>query len=133
LTGARFIDTLNNKQDILVNVSMPKFEYEYSIDMIDALIALGIYDAFDAGMADFSRMATSSNGNIYISKVLHKTFITVDERGTKAGAVTMVAAGDGASGPAESKIVDLDRPFVYAIIDNTTSLPIFIGTFLTVK
>ena len=135
LTGARFIEMLNNRQqDMLVYTSMPKFKYEYSIKMVDALKILGIHDAFDIDIADFSRMAktTAGNGNLYISEVLHKTFISVDELGTKAGAVTMVAMSGGGSGFFESKTIDLDRPFVYAIIDNTTNLPIFIGTLMSV-
>jgi len=135
LTGAGFLDTLNNRQgDALVYASMPKFKYEYSIKMSDTLMALGIIDAFDEDIADFGRMGTTTvgNGNLYISEVLHKTYISVDELGTKAGAVTMVAVTGGGAGPIDPKIVNLDRPFVYAIIDNATNLTIFIGTLMTV-
>ena len=136
LTGAGLLDTLGKVQDVLVIASMPKFEYDYSISMIDALKTLGIYDAFDEFIADFGRMATSmipGYPNLYISEVLHKTFISVDELGTKAGAVTMVSMAAGGSAiPVEPKIVNLDRPFVYAIIDNATNLPVFIGTLMTV-
>ena len=130
LSGEGFLETLGNAHRAIVVASMPKFEYEYEIEMINALKALGITNAFDEYTADFSRMATTElgNGNIYISKVLHKTFISLDELGTKAGAATMVATAPGsAPNPEEPKIVRLDRPFVYAIIDNATNLPIFIG------
>jgi serpin B len=64
--------------------------------------------------------------------VLHKTFISVDELGTKAGAVTSVIMMAGSAlEQEEPKIVRLDRPFVYAILDNATNLPIFIGTIMT--
>ena len=96
--------------------------------MNDALAALGIPDAFDVENADFGKMAVSSDGNIFIGAVLHKTFISVDELGTKAGAVTMVGMAGG--GPIDIKSVSLDRPFVFAIIDNATNLPIFIGALL---
>ena len=111
---------------------MPKFKYDYTINMNDALKTLGIPDAFESDKADFSRMGTSSlYARFYISKVLHKTFISVDELGTKAGAVTMVAmSGGGGSRAPEPKIVRLDRPFVYAIIDRATNLPVFIGTVM---
>ena len=69
--------------------------------------------------------------NIYIGEVLHKTYISVDELGTKAGAVTMVAMNAGGM-LSEPKTVRLDRPFVYAIIDNATNLPVFIGTVMSV-
>jgi len=134
LTGAGFLNTLNSVDDEqLVYASMPKFKYEYSINMSDVLIALGMTDAFDAGAARFGDMAVSSNGNLSISRVIHKTFIEVDERGTRAGAATVVGMTDGSTGPLEYKTVDLDRPFVYAIIDNATNLPIFIGTVMSVR
>ena len=131
LTGGGFLSILQNAQETTVFASMPKFEFEYMIKMNDALIALGIPDAFDEEKADFSRMAVSSDGNIYIDLVLHKTFISVDELGTKAGAVTMVAM-TGAGMLIDTKTVSLDRPFVFAIIDNATNLPIFIGTVVNV-
>ena len=130
LDGSGFLEMLNGSQETLVNASMPKFEYSYEIKMNDILIALGIPDAFDEDVADFTKMG-KTQFNLYISLVLHKTFISVDELGTKAGAVTMVAKADGA-GPQEIKTVRLDRPFVYAIIDNATNLPVFIGTLMTV-
>ena len=120
---------------MLVFASMPRFKYAYSISMVDALKALGIVDAFDEDNADFSEMGktTLGNGNLFISEVLHKTYISVDELGTKAGAVTMVAVSPGGFGGApDHMVVNLDRPFVYAIIDNATSLPIFIGALMTV-
>jgi serpin B len=132
LTGEGFLDTISNAQNEVVDASMPKYEYEYDISMNDALIALSMPDAFDAEKADFGRMVSSSDGNLYISEVLHKTFISVDELGTKAGAVTMVAMSGGSSGPTDIKTVRLDRPFVYAIIDNATNLPMFIGTVMMV-
>jgi len=129
LTGESFLDVINSAQIGLVITAMPKFEYEYEISMIGALKEMGITDAFDDTKADFSRMADMP---VFISEVLHKTFISVDERGTKAGAVTIVSGDAGGAMP-EPKYVLLDRPFVYAIIDNATNLPIFIGTLMTVQ
>ena len=131
LTGEGFVVMLENAQSAVVNAVTPKFGYEYEISMVDALTVLGIPNAFSG--ADFSKMGFSPEGGLYISEVLHKTFIKVDERGTKAGAATMVAvAPSSAPQRDEPKIVRLDRPFVYAIIDNAANLPIFIGTVLTV-
>ena len=129
LTGKGFLNTLENAEETTVNACMPKFKYEYEIKMKDALITLGVYDAFDQEKADFSNILPK--GNICISEVLHKTFICVDELGTKAGAVTMVAMA-GCAAPDEPKSVTLDRPFVYAIIDNATNLPVFIGVVMTI-
>ena len=130
LDGADFLSTLENAESATVNASMPKFEFEYGIEMKDILSDLGMPDAFDPNSADFSKMGSLSVGDLYISKVLHKTFISVDELGTRAGAVTMVGiAGSGA--PMDIKTVRLDRPFVFAIVDNSTNLPIFIGTVMS--
>ena len=84
-------------------------------------------DAFDQEKADFVKLGRSKNGNIYVHDVIHKTFISVDEKGTKAGAVTKVEMRDECA-MVDRKVVTLDRPFVYMIIDNETNLPIFMGT-----
>ena len=66
-----------------------------------------------------------------ISRVIHKTFIAVDEKGTKAGAATAVEMNPtSAPPPEEYKVVYLDRPFVYMIVDCETNIPIFIGTVM---
>ena len=73
-------------------------------------------------------MITSSDDNVFIDEVLHKTHIEVDSNGTKAAAATVVVMSKG-TGPVREKIesVVLDRPFVYAIIDIETGMPLFIG------
>ena len=134
LTGTELIKTISNAADATVDTSMLKFSYDYVIKMNDALIALGMPDAFDDNMADFSRIdsSVSYGNNIFIDEVLHKTFISVDELGTKAGAVTKVEMRMGGI-PRYDKTVVLDRPFVYAIIDNVTGLPVFIGAVMMVR
>ncbi|MBO7217603.1 MAG: serine protease, partial [Clostridia bacterium] len=62
------------------------------------------------------------------NRVLHKTFISVAEKGTRAGAVTVVEMNDGAMEPINPKKVHLDRPFVYMLIDTENNIPFFIGT-----
>lgn len=131
LSGENFLRFLDEAQEITVSATMPKFRYAYTVQMNDCLKEMGMPAAFSASQADFSRLGRSSRGNIFIGEVLHKTFIAVDERGTKAGAVTKVEMQDEAY--IETKVVILDRPFVYAIIDNATKLPLFIGTVLEVS
>jgi len=132
LTGIGLLNTIQNAQNTQVQTSMPKFEYEYTISMVDALKSLGMTDAFDMGRADFGRMAVMESGDsIFVSEVLHKTFISVDQRGTRAGAVTAVMIAVGAVPRQEIKVVRLDRPFVFAILDNATGLPLFLGTVQT--
>ncbi|MGI6782039.1 MAG: serpin family protein [Acholeplasmataceae bacterium] len=125
LTKESLTNLLNNAKNAYVLATMPKFSYEYEIRLNKTLKELGMPTAFNPSLADFSKLGKSNLGNIYIGEVLHKTFISVDELGTKAGAVTSVGM-KLTSCPAGYKI-DLDRPFVYMIIDNTTKLPIFIG------
>lgn len=127
LTGEGFISMIKNAESLSVETKMPKFSYDYKIVMNDALKALGMPTAFDVANADFSKLGHSSYGNIYIGEVLHKTYILVNEIGTRAGAVTKVEM-KFSSAPLNDYTVTLDRPFVYAIIDTATNLPIFIGT-----
>lgn len=112
-----------------VYAAMPKFKSEYSIKLNDTLKAMGITDAFDGEKADFTGLGTYADGsNIYISEVIHKTYIEVDEQGTKASAATSVGmAKETSMRESITKNVILDRPFVYAIIDSENELPIFLG------
>ena len=129
MTGESFLATLKNaKSDGVVYASLPKFSYECSLTLNDTLKSLGATTAFDLICADFSRLGRVAGGNVWIDNVLHKTKITVGEKGTKAGAVTSIEmVGKGAMQPTVYKVT-LDRPFVYAIIDDATRLPLFIGT-----
>ncbi len=132
LTGAGLSALLSDPQNITVCAEMPKFESEYSVEMSEILTSMGMEDAFDADTADFSGLGSSTEGNIFINRVLHKTFISVDEKGTRAGAATAVEEVDEAARIIEEmKEVTLDRPFVYMIIDCEANLPLFIGTLMS--
>lgn len=133
LTGEKLASMLANPTDIQVNAAIPKFENENSIEMNDVLKAMGMTDAFDYNVSDFSGIGTSIAGNLYISRVLHKTFIAVDEKGTKAGAATVEEMKDMSAEPKEIKTVYLDRPFVYMLIDCEANLPVFIGTLMDIS
>ena len=126
LTGEKLMKTINTPQLGMVMATLPKFSYEYELTMNDVLKELGMPTAFNETKADFSKLGESSRGNIFIGEVLHKTFISVDELGTKAGAVTKVEMNDE-SAPMSEWVVNLNRPFVYMIIDNESNLPVFIG------
>ena len=134
LTGEALKELLSNIQNETVITAIPEFSYDYSLIMNDVLAEMGMPTAFDDEQADFSKMATSTEGNIFIDRVLHKTYISVDERGTKAAAITDVAMKDFAAAmPENQKEVILDRPFVFMIIDNSTNLPVFIGTVTDIE
>lgn len=128
LSEKRLTSLFENPTQIQVRTAIPKFEAEYSITLNEVLKELGIQEVFDPAKADFSKMGTSGNGNLYISDVVHKTYISVFEKGSKAGAVTVVSMNESAAAePMDYKTVYLDRPFVYMIIDCETETPLFIG------
>lgn len=133
LTGAKLHDTLVNANGEKVIVSMPKFETESSMSLAEALQAMGLTDAFDPETADFSAMGSSDNGPLFINDVIHKTYIKVDEKGTKAGAATAVEMNAESAAPMEEpKQVILDRPFVYMIVDTEAMVPVFLGVLKSV-
>jgi len=127
LTGDKFIKMMKSVKHEAVVATLPKFKSDYTVTMNNALMKLGMTNAFSSDNADFSKMGSSSDGNLYIDTVFHKTYISVDELGTKAGAATKVSMNK-ASAQMENKVVYLDRPFFYAIIDTRTNIPIFMGT-----
>ena len=133
LNGESLNTLLNNTQHTTVHTAIPKFETEYNVEMSTILKDMGMTKAFDIYNADFEGLGTSTAGNIFINRVLHKTFISVGEKGTKAGAATVVEMADGAAAePQEPKEVYLDRPFVYMLIDCENNIPFFIGTMMDV-
>ena len=129
LDGEKLSAMLSGSSYDTVYATMPKFECEYDVEMSEILYGMGIVDAFSSSRADFSGLGVSDAGNIHISRVIHKTFIEVAEKGTKAGAVTIIEVEDEGA-PDEPKFVTLDRPFVYMLIDCENNIPFFIGTMM---
>lgn len=130
LHGKEFMAKWNLKSNELVDIKLPEFKYEYSASLKEPLMAMGIYEAFDKSMADFGGIFKSQGPQdvTYISDVLHKTYIELDKNGTKAAAVTAVIVDKATSTPEQQyKKVHLDHPFVYAIVDYETGLPLFLG------
>jgi len=127
LTGDKLIKVIKNANIKNILATIPKFQCDYSITMNKALMELGMTNAFSCDNADFSKTGHYNGGNIYIDTVFHKTYISVDELGTKAAAATKIIMA-AAYAQVENKVVTLDRPFFYAIIDTRTNIPIFMGT-----
>ncbi|MDO5518388.1 MAG: serpin family protein [Clostridium sp.] len=119
------LKTLLASSDEQARVSFPKFKIEDQLEMKPILEKLGLRSAFTSD-ADFSKM--SKEITLFISSVLHKTYIEVDTEGTKAAAVTKVEMTEGCIMQEEMKEVILDRPFLFMIIDNKSKLPLFIGS-----
>lgn len=134
LDGQSLHKLLTNPADTTVQVSIPKFETEYDVEMSGILKEMGMPLAFDEDLAEFGKLGSFANRNIAISRVLHKTFISVGEKGTKAGAATVVEMIEcGAAMPPEDpKEVYLDRPFVYILVDCENNVPFFIGTMMDI-
>lgn len=124
LTEKKLLNLIKNRQQKSGLVSLPKFKTEFDASLVEPLKQLGMKSAFDN--ADFKDMATSIRGNIFIGDVKHKTFIEVNEAGTKAAAVTLVQMNDKCA-PEYTFDITFDRPFIYMIVDEKTSLPLFIG------
>lgn len=114
-----WIEGLNRQ---VLDIDLPRFDIEYSLDdMSGNLKALGISDAFNEAAADFSLL---SKEKVYLSRVLHKTHITVNEEGTKAAAVT---TGGMATAPLPESFT-FDRPFAFFIYEKSTKAILFMGT-----
>ena len=132
LDAKDIMNLIENKKHSMVYAKIPRFSVEYGRLLDEPLKALGILDAFDTSVADFTDLGRSADGNIGINYIVHKTRIDVDERGTKAGAATAVAMVDSAA-PEEPKEVILNRPFFFMIIDTEQNLPLFMGGLMRVK
>jgi serpin B len=105
-------------------VDLPKFKYEFKELLNDPLKNLGLDEAFTPD-ADFTKITPP--GGIYISRVIHQTFIDVQEEGTEAAAATIVEHIDGSSGENVPTYFKADRPFLYVIKENSTGAIVFIG------
>lgn len=109
-----------------VNLTMPKFEAESNVSLKKTCESLGMTNMFDpAFSSDFKSLAD----DIYVSDIIQKTKIVVDEEGTEAAAVTMMTMDTACVMPDEPKTLDIiiDKPFVYAIRDTETNIILFAG------
>ena len=131
LTGEKLLQTLADAKPISVEAAIPQFDCAYELELNAMLETLGIRRAFDEMQADFTAMAVSDEGNLYIGTAKHQTFIRIDRTGTKAGAATTVEMMNFGFG--DPPAVTLDRPFVYMILDNATGLPILIGAVTDIQ
>lgn len=118
------LETSTSEYSVLVKI--PKFESSFSTSLVDVLTQLGMGDIF---RADSMSRILNSDEALGISEVVHKTAIKMNEEGTEASAVTGVMVEMSAMRPEkEEKQVYLNRPFMYAIMDNSSNQILFIGT-----
>ena len=126
LTFDAFDAILRSSPTTGVFLTMPRFEIDASLSLDKVLGGLGMTDAFEDGVADFSGIDGAHD--IFLTAVIHQALIAVDEKGTTAVAATAVVGGvvDGPSG--EPLVVD--RPFLFAIRDDATGTILFLGRVL---
>jgi serpin B len=112
--------------DSQVTLTLPRFGYESMFSLRDILTGLGMPRAF-SDKADFTGM--NGEGGLYIQDVLHKAFVSVDEKGTEAAAATAAVVGL-TSAPSLDVGLTIDRPFVFLIRDIQTEAVLFVGRVL---
>lgn len=117
---------LGQMDSVKINLRMPKWKYSYAVnDYKPELAALGMGVAFTA-TADFSEMYPKQSP-VQISKVVHKTFIEVNEEGTEAAAATSIGVSVTSMPINPTPVMDVNRPFIYLILDKNSGSVLFIG------
>ncbi len=121
--------TLASKTKYGVDITIPKFSFDYNLQLKNDLIDLGITDAFDENLADFSNMTDADTG-LYVYDALHKADIDFTEKGIKAAAVTVMATFEATAMVDNNKPeeIKIDKPFLYFIRDKKTNEIWFVGT-----
>ncbi len=110
-----------------VEVSLPRFKFDWKMTLNDLLSSMGMTKAFVPHAADFSGM--TGNRDLYIGFVIHKTYVDVNEKGTEAAAVTavgMFTTSMPVEPPAKIRFT-VDRPFLFTITEKSTGAILFIG------
>ena len=120
LDGETLRSLLTNRRTGEVRIRLPKYEVEYTVDLSDALQNMGMTAAF-GGKADFSGI-TGSRSGFRVDSVLQKTFLSLNENGTRAGAAT-----EAHMYASVKPTFVFTRPFVYLLVDARNFLPLFIG------
>jgi serine protease inhibitor len=118
---------INDLQNTQVTLTMPQFKFDSEFSLKDTLTEMGMPDAFSPEDADFSGM--TGNRELFISDVVHKAFVAVDEAGTEAAAATAVIVGT-TSVPESPVEVTVNHPFIFLIRDIQTGAILFVGRVL---
>jgi len=129
LSGERLEAINRSLQPSLVELAMPKFEFTADFEPTMILQSFGMVNAFDdTGRADFSGI--DGTRNLYISRIVHKAFVGVDEKGTEAAAATGVVVGVTSVDPRVPLVMHFDHPYIFLIRDRQTGLILFMGKVL---
>ncbi len=126
LSGKMWQDLWDNRTNETVKTMIPEFKAEDRTDLKDVLQEMGMERMFGM-LAEFLPMAEYDGESLYVSSAVQKTYLELDRNGTKAAAVTWGEMGVKSIAPSAMKMVYLDRPFLYMIVDAQSGLPLFIG------
>lgn len=128
LDAVQLQNSIMEAEKSYLTLYFPKFTAYWQKSLLDILTNMGLSDAFDPALADFSAMGTDENGNpLYISTAVHGAGVEVDEQGTRAFSFTFFGMNSAAAPP--DTVLTFDRPFVYGIVDVERGVPLFLGTF----
>ncbi len=119
---------ISSLQPAQVALTMSQFKFESQFSLKDILADMGMRDAFSPGDADFSGM--TANPELFISDVVHKAFVAVNEAGTEAAAATAVIVGTTSAPVGPLVEVTIDHPFIFLIRDIQTGAILFVGRVL---
>ena len=111
-----------NSKHLIVNLSMPKFDVESKMQLVDALQSLGVTDVFDPALSDMPVV----KGPAWVTNAIHGARVIADEEGVEAAAYTVIMTTGGTMPPTEEVDFVLDRPFIF-MIQTSEGLPLFLG------
>lgn len=126
MDAKKWKDNLKSTHSSEVDLKLPRFTSAYTRELNDVLKLLGMNTMFERGKADLTKM---SKAKAFVSMVLQKAKIEVDEEGSKAAAVTVVETLDAAAPPSRPIMFHANRPFMYAIVEHSTGTIFFMGTY----
>lgn len=130
LSGDVLSKIVAERGTVLVDLTLPKFNIKSVVPAKQVLMQLGMQTPFDELGAEFPKLETELYNEVYISDVLHQATVAIDERGTEASAATAIVLGGKSSfdpDPPQPVVVNVDRPFLFAIRDNPTGALLFVG------
>lgn len=125
---------LNKRECREMELYVPRYELTWGGSLSNTIRDMGLTSAFEGKTADFSAMLSGSEAkknDMYISDIIHKTVLKVNEKGTEAAAVTAVEMGEKAAALTEHMTLSFNRPFICAIVNMKTGAPLFLGTVET--
>ncbi|HBU81444.1 MAG TPA: serpin family protein [Paenibacillus sp.] len=113
----------------LVELSLPRFRAEYGVNLRETLQQMGMEMAFDPYAANFTEMISPGpNLQAYIGQIQHRAVMEVNEQGTVAAAATMVGMEAGSAPPTDPVKMNVNRPFMVAVVDEATDAWVFAGS-----